>query len=346
MGPIRFPNLGFEISVGKEFKVFGFAIAFYGITMALAMISGALIAYAEAKRTRQKVDDYIDYTLFGILGGVIGARIYYVAFSWDQYKNNLLEIFNLRGGGIAIYGGVIGAVIVAIVFCKIKKMKFWKFADTAVLGLLLGQIIGRWGNFFNREAYGSFEYTFINAKYSFANVGIFKLFAMQIPVKDATVVTDTIIKTVDGIRYVEVVPTFLLEGTLNLILLALLIIFRDKKKFYGETFLRYLMGYGIIRFFVEGFRMDQLQFKGIAVSQVLGGVLFLGCLVFMIVKRIMLKGKPSQIDALPSKETKDEEVTSEENSNNESEDVSETSSEEEIIEDTNDSEITENNTDN
>ena len=154
MESIRFPHLGFEVFVNKSFNIFGLEIAFYGITMALGMICGALVAYHEAKRTGQSVDDYIDYTIFGIIFGIIGARLYYVAFEWDQYKNDLIQILNLRGGGLAIYGAVIGAVICAVVFCRIKKMSFWKFADTAVFGLITGQIIGRWGNFFNREEIG------------------------------------------------------------------------------------------------------------------------------------------------------------------------------------------------
>lgn len=284
MGIIRFPNLGFELLVGQSFKIFGFEIAYYGVVIAIAMLAGAAIAYYEAKRTGQSVDDYIDYTLFGIVGGVICARLYYVIFEWDSYKDNLLQIFNIRGGGLAIYGGVIGAVIAAIIFCKVKKIKFFKFADTAVLGLLLGQIIGRWGNFFNREAYGSYTNN---------------IFAMQIPVGDATVVNDNNLVISNGIEFVQVHPTFLYESVLNLLLLALIIIFRDKKKFYGETLLRYFMGYGLIRFFIEGLRSDQLQFHGVAVSQVLSAVLFVAALAVIIVMRFRLKGKPAMIDPIP-----------------------------------------------
>ena len=244
VGPIRFPHLGFEVLVNKSFTVFGFEIAYYGVIMALSMVCGALMAYHEAKRTGQKVDDYIDYTLFGIVGGIICARLYYVIFEWDYYSKNLTQIFNLRGGGLAIYGGIIGAVVVAVIFCKVKKMKFFKFTDTAVLGLITGQIIGRWGNFFNREAFGSYTDS---------------LFAMQIPVADIGTnvdVTDAMKVMINGVEYVQVQPTFLYESVLNLVLLILLLIFRDKKKFYGETFCRYLMGYGVIRFIVEGFRTD------------------------------------------------------------------------------------------
>ncbi len=288
MGTIRFPNLGFEVTVGREFSVFGFSIAYYGITMALSMICGAIVAYAEARRTGQKVDNYIDYTIFGILGGIVGARLYYVAFSWDQFKDNLWEIFNLRGGGLAIYGAVIGAAIVAIIFCRIKKMRFFQFADTAVLGLITGQIIGRWGNFFNREAFGSYTDG---------------LFAMQIPIGDVSLypIPDSIKVVVDGAQYVQVQPTFLYESVLNLLVLILLIIFRDKKKFYGETFCRYLMGYGVVRFIIEGFRTDQLQLFGVAVSQILSAVLFVAALAFVIVMRVRLRNKPAAIDPIPPK---------------------------------------------
>lgn len=297
MGPIQFPNLGFEIEVGKSFMLFGkLEIAYYGVTMALAMIFGAVVAYREAKRTGQKVDDYVDYTIFGIIGGVVGARLYYVAFKWDTYKDHLLEIFNLRGGGIAIYGAIIGAAAAAVIFCKIKKMNFWKFADTAVLGLITGQIIGRWGNFFNREAFGSFTDS---------------LFAMRIPLADASTgvlnpnALEAITVTVNGAPYVQVQPTFLYESALNLLLLLLLILFRDKKKFYGETFCRYLIGYGVIRFVLEGFRTDQLRIGEVAVSQILSAALAVAVFALAVVMRVRLKGKPAQIDPIPPKRKKD-----------------------------------------
>lgn len=314
VGPIRFPHLGFEVLVNKSFTVFGFEIAYYGVIMALSMVCGALMAYHEAKRTGQKVDDYIDYTLFGIVGGIICARLYYVIFEWDYYSKNLTQIFNLRGGGLAIYGGIIGAVIAAIIFCKVKKMKFFKFVDTAVLGLITGQIIGRWGNFFNREAFGSYTDG---------------LFAMQIPMTDIGTnvdVTDAMKVMIDGVQYVQVQPTFLYESVLNLVLLILLLIFRDKKKFYGETFCRYLMGYGVIRFIIEGFRTDQLKIGNVAVSQILSAVLFVAALVIVIVMRVRLKGKPSQLDPIPVKKSKKSAVDLDDEAEEEEEAMEEVSS--------------------
>ena len=287
VGPIRFPHLGFEVLVNKSFTVFGFEIAYYGVIMALSMVCGALMAYHEAKRTGQKVDDYIDYTLFGIVGGIICARLYYVIFEWDYYSKNLTQIFNLRGGGLAIYGGIIGAVVVAVIFCKVKKMKFFKFTDTAVLGLITGQIIGRWGNFFNREAFGSYTNS---------------LFAMQIPTNffiehgriDEIVsngLYDKATYVVSGneaATFIQVHPTFLYESMWNLVLLLLIIFFFTKrKKFDGELIAIYCIGYGIGRFLIEGLRTDSLMIgsTGIRVSQILALILAVFGTAFIIYKR-------------------------------------------------------------
>lgn len=290
MGKIRFPHLGLEFSVGNSFSIFGFEIAFYGIIIALGMIAGAFVAYRDAKKSGQNVDDYIDYTLFGIIGSIIGARIYYVAFEWDYYKENLSQIFNLRAGGLAIYGAIIGAVLVLVVYCKIKKKNIFQMLDTIVLGLVVGQIIGRWGNFFNREAYGGFTDG---------------LFAMQIPIKDATVVNSDMIVVVDGISHVQVQPTFLYESFFNLILFVILMIFKNKKKFYGENLCRYLFGYGVIRFFIEGMRTDQLLIMNVPVSQALSFVLAVGSLGVMITMHV-LKRKEKWLE-IPPVTTKAEE---------------------------------------
>ena len=141
---IAFPHLGITIGhLPKGITIGGFTIAFYGIIIACGMLAGLMLARWQAKRTGQEPDVYSDYAIWGIIFAIIGARLYYVAFSWDAYKNNLLQIFNTRGGGLAIYGGVIAAVLTAIIYCKKKKYSFFLFADTAVPGLVLGQIIGR-----------------------------------------------------------------------------------------------------------------------------------------------------------------------------------------------------------
>ena len=277
---IRFPHLGLTLNPGKSFTVLGIEIAYYGVIIALGMLAGALVAYREAKKTGQKVDDYIDFTLYTLIAAIIGARIYYVIFEWDYYSAHPLEIFNLRAGGLAIYGGVLASVLTLLIFTKVKKLKFWLMADTAVQGLIIGQIIGRWGNFFNREAFGGYTDS---------------LFAMQLPVSEAKGITQELIEhlvTIDGVSYVQVHPTFLYEGTWNLLLFIGICLYKRHKKFDGEIFAIYLMGYGVGRFIIEGLRTDQLVIKalgGIAASQVLSIILIVLAVAFVIYNRVQLK---------------------------------------------------------
>ena len=277
---IRFPHLGLTLNPGKSFTVFGIEIAYYGVIIALGMLAGALVAYREAKKTGQKVDDYIDFTLYTLIAAIIGARIYYVIFEWDYYSAHPLEIFNLRAGGLAIYGGVLASALTLFIFTKVKKLKFWLMADTAVQGLIIGQIIGRWGNFFNREAFGGYADS---------------LFAMQLPVSEAKGITQELIEhlvTIDGVSYVQVHPTFLYEGTWNLLLFIGICLYKRHKKFDGEIFAIYLMGYGVGRFIIEGLRTDQLVIKalgGIAASQVLSIILIVLAVAFVIYNRVQLK---------------------------------------------------------
>ena len=284
---IRFPHLGLTLNPGKSFTVFGIEIAYYGVIIALAMLTGALVAYREAKKTGQKVDDYIDFTLYTLIAAIIGARIYYVIFEWDYYSAHPLEIFNLRAGGLAIYGGVLASVLTLFIFTKVKKLKFWLMADTAVQGLIIGQIIGRWGNFFNREAFGSYTDS---------------LFAMQLPVSEAKGITQELIEhlvTIDGVSYVQVHPTFLYEGTWNLLLFIGICLYKRHKKFDGEIFAIYLMGYGVGRFIIESLRTDQLVIKalgGIAASQVLSIILIVLAAAFVIYNRVQLKKRTPVTD--------------------------------------------------
>ena len=275
---IRFPHLGIYLpNVGKTISVFGFDIAYYGITIAIAMIVGISIALHEAKRTGQNQDTYLDLLMLTMLTSVLGARIYYVIFSWDNYKDNLGEILNIRNGGLAIYGGIIAGVITVFIYSKIKKLKFLQIADTVCMGLAAGQIIGRWGNFFNREAFG--EYTN-------------NLLAMQLPVSavrenEITSAMWNHVVTIGGVEYIQVHPTFLYEGLWNFMVLLFLFWFRKRKKFEGELFFCYLAGYGSGRFWIESLRTDQLLLSGIhvPVSQMLSAVLVIVSLSVIICKR-------------------------------------------------------------
>ena len=265
MPEVWFPNLGIEIQKldNVAFNIFGLEVYWYGLIIGVGILSGLLLAVHEAKRTGQNPDDYMDFVLVAIVACVIGARLYYVAFSWDNYKDNLMSIFALREGGLAIYGGIITAVICAILFTRYKKMNFWLFADTAAPSLILGQIIGRWGNFFNREAFGGYTDG---------------LFAMRY-IKDQTynIAQSVLDKTVfvNGTEYIQVHPTFLYESLWNLGVLVILLILKRKKKFDGEIFGLYILGYALGRVWIEGLRTDQLLIgdTGIAVSQLLSGIL-------------------------------------------------------------------------
>lgn len=273
---INFPNLGIHLeNVGKTVTVFGFEIAYYGIIIGIGVLAGIIMAAFLAKKTGQDPDTYYDLALYAVVLSVIGARIYYVIFSWDSYKNDLLSIFNIRQGGLAIYGGVIAAIITVAVYGKIKKIPFGLLADTAGPGLILGQIIGRWGNFFNREAFG--DYTD-------------NLFAMQLPENAvrSSDLTRTMIENaeiIDGIRYIQVHPTFLYESLWNIGVLILMLLWIKHKKFDGQVFLIYLFGYGVGRFWIEGLRTDSLMFfgTGLRVSQMLAIVLAVSAIVINIV---------------------------------------------------------------
>ena len=275
---INFPNLGIYLDhVGKNISIFGFSIAYYGIVIVTGMMIAIWIAQREAKRTGQNPEQYLDLAMIGIAAGILGARIYYVIFAWDYYKDDLLSIFNIRQGGLAIYGGIIGACIAVVIYSRKKKQNFSLLMDTASMSIVFGQIMGRWGNFFNREAFGDYTNN---------------LFAMQLPVSAvrANEITQKMwdhVVTVNGVEYIQVHPTFLYESLWNVGVLLFLFWFRKRKKFNGEVFLMYLIGYGLGRIWIEGLRTDQLLLPvvGLPVSQLLSGCLVVGCSILVVWKR-------------------------------------------------------------
>ena len=275
---INFPNLGIYLDhVGKNISIFGFSIAYYGIVIVTGMMIAIWIAQREAKRTGQNPEQYLDLAMIGIAAVILGARIYYVIFAWDYYKDDLLSIFNIRQGGLAIYGGIIGACIAVVIYSRKKKQNFSLLMDTASMSIVFGQIMGRWGNFFNREAFGDYTNN---------------LFAMQLPVSAvrANEITQKMwdhVVTVNGVEYIQVHPTFLYESLWNVGVLLFLFWFRKRKKFNGEVFLMYLIGYGLGRIWIEGLRTDQLLLPvvGLPVSQLLSGCLVVGCTILVVWKR-------------------------------------------------------------
>lgn len=286
---ISFPNLGITLEhVGKSISVFGIEIAYYGIIIGSAILIGFWIAMAEAKRTGQNPEDYLDMGIVGVVLGIVGARLYYVVFSWEMYKDDPLQIFNLRAGGLAIYGGVIGAVIAVLACAKWKKLYAPQIFDTIAMALINGQMLGRWGNFFNREAFG--EYT--NS-----------LFAMRLPLDavrsgDVTELMREHVQIIDGVSYIQVHPTFLYESLWCCVVFCFLMFYRKHKKYEGELFLLYLLGYGLGRVWIEGLRTDQLIIPGVGlpVSQVLAGVLVIVTAVMLIILRKKYKKRDIQSD--------------------------------------------------
>lgn len=279
---IAFPNLNIYLeNVPKRFEIFGIEIALYGVIIGVGMLLSLLLIAQVAKKSGQSADFYWDMAIVTVIVGVVGARLYYVIFSWDSYKDNLLSILNLRQGGLAIYGGIIGGLLAIIAYTKYKKYKLPLALDTVVPGVILGQILGRWGNFFNREAFG--DYTD-------------GLFAMRLPVEAVrySEITGKMMEHMEeGVNYVQVHPTFLYESLWNVGILVLMLLLWKKKHFDGEVTLLYFAGYGIGRFFIESLRTDQLKLgtTGIAVSQMLGLTLFVTAVVMEIVVLVRIRKK-------------------------------------------------------
>ena len=283
---IWFPNLNIYFTRVPQvaFSIFGLDIYWYAIFIVTGITAAYLLGIWYVKKTGQRVEDYTDLLLLGIPLAVVGLRAYYLIFNWGRYSGQpiLSVIFNIRGGGLAIYGGIIGAILAGVIIAKVKKIPFTTIADVAAPSLLIGQVIGRFGNFFNREAFGGYTDG---------------LFAMRIQLDQARGVRPDLLETAvveyNGMQYLQVHPTFLYEAFFNLLLMIALLIYRPHKRFEGEIILMYMLGYGIIRFFVEGLRTDQLIFfgTGLPASQVMSVVFVVLSLALIIAGRVFKAGQ-------------------------------------------------------
>lgn len=276
MYDISFPNIGIYLrNIPTGITIFGFEIRFYGIVILLGFWLAYLLAVKEAKRTEQDPELYLDYLLAVIIPGILCARIYYILFQWDSFFlpgatawETFLRCINIRQGGLAIYGGLIGGVLVCILLARARKVSFFTMLDTIIIGVPLAQMLGRWGNFFNREAFGGYTDS---------------LFAMAIPLefyegngilsylRSTNVITDEMMaNVVDGCIWVH--PTFLYEGIWNLAIFIFLMLWRKHKRFSGEFIAIYMGAYGLGRFWIEALRTDSLMIgnSGLRVSQILG----------------------------------------------------------------------------
>lgn len=281
---VGFPHIGIEIdNLAKGFSIFGVRIAIYGIVISLAILTGYFVAQFQAKRTGQSNDLYLDFAIYLIIFSILGARIYYVIFSWDYYKNDLIQIFNLRAGGLAIYGGILAGFITTFIFAKVKKQSFLEMGDTVVAGLALGQAIGRWGNFFNREAFGKYTDSFFAMQLKTTEV------SQSVLAKNQEYLDN--LKTISGEKYIQVHPTFLYESIGSILIAILILLLTKKKKKNGQLLGIYMIGYGLLRFFIEGLRTDQLLLwnTNIAISQIVSIIAVIGGVVIETVLFIKIK---------------------------------------------------------
>lgn len=258
------------------FKIFGVPIYWYGIIIALAFLSAVLLALKSCRKFDLEPDNILDLVLFAAPAAIIGARLYYVIFSWDLYKNNLIDIFKVRDGGLAIYGGVIGALLAAWLYTKSKKISFLHLADFGAPYLVLGQAVGRWGNFVNQEAFG----TKTELVWRMNGNG-----------------PDAYLRKLPGSLDLSkwgVHPTFLYESLLDFAIFLFLLYYRKKKKAEGEVLFLYLILYGAGRFAIEGMRTDSLYLGSFRVSQLLSAILVVVFTALFILRRA---NKAKQDDA-------------------------------------------------
>lgn len=262
---IVFPKLGIDLHVNSTaFTIFRIDIQWYGVLITSAIIIAIIFALKNMKRVGLDPNRGIDAIIFGVIGGIVGARAYYVIWAWDKYKDNPAEIFNLRNGGLGFYGAFIGALLVGIIVAKIRKIRVLPLLDLVGIGLPFGQAVGRWGNFFNQEAFGG------NTDSVFGMTGgkIRQWISENAPNMDPDK---------------PVHPCFLYESCWCLLgLILCLILFYKFRKFDGQIFLTYIGWYGIGRAFIEGLRSDSLYMGNIKISQLLAIIFVVASVIFLI----------------------------------------------------------------
>lgn len=279
---VEFPGLGWSFNIPSEaFHIGSMSVKWYGIIIAFGFTLACIYGGRKAYKWKMSMDGMLDVLIYGTVLGIIGARLYYVAFHWYSYQDNLMDIFKIWEGGIAIYGGIIGALIGAAIACKKSKVDFRNLLDLGGLGLLIGQGIGRWGNFMNQEAFGTNTTT--------------ALFRMTSPKITETLLNEQQMLLEKGITvdpFAPVHPTFLYESLWCLLGFFILdYVLRKHRKFKGQIFLLYGIWYGMERMVVEGMRTDSLYIgsSNIRVSQLLSIIVVVAALAALIYNFVRFK---------------------------------------------------------
>nr|WP_330382049.1 prolipoprotein diacylglyceryl transferase [Thermotalea metallivorans] len=233
------------------FELFGLSIRWYGILISIGIVLGTLLAIYRARKENVHEEKILDLVLVAVPSAILGARLYYVIFNWSYYQGDIFKIINIREGGLAIHGGVLAGVLAGYFFCKHHRLEFWKMADIVAPSIILGQAIGRWGNYINQEAYG---------RPTDLPWGI----------------------VVDGVK---VHPTFLYESLWNFLVFGFLLWYDQRKKFQGELLILYGILYSIARFFIEGLRIDSLMIGPFRTAQLVSFAIIVGLGSILYVKR-------------------------------------------------------------
>ena len=282
---IQFPKLGWTFHIDPTaFSVGGIDIQWYGVIIVTGLILALLYVLPRMKRFGLDGDRAIDAIIGGVIGGIIGARVYYVLLRWDEYKGDLKAIFNTRNGGLAIYGGLIGAILVGLVICKVRKVKMLPMLDIVSLGFLIGQGIGRWGNFVNQECFGS------NTDWLLSMTGG----RIQNTIIEQTSLGGEM--NINGnatmMWNMGVHPCFFYESMGCLLGFLVLSFWSKRRKYDGQIFLMYLAWYGTVRFFIEGIRTDSLMAGSLKFSQMVSAVLVVASVIIQLVMLSKRKRDP------------------------------------------------------
>lgn len=288
---IQFPGLGWEFEINPTaFTVFGFSVQWYGLIIAFGLLLAVLYCFPRMKKFGIDPERAVDAVIGGVIGGIVGARLYFVAMKWENYKKDnfidtFLAVINTRKGGLAIYGGIIGAVIVGLIVCRIRKIKIFPMLDISAMGFLIGQGIGRWGNFVNQEAFG------INTDSVFGMTGG----RIQQVINNQMQIGGEMYE--NGLEMLwdkPVHPCFLYESVWCLLGFAVLAFYYKYRKYDGQIVLIYLAWYGAERAVVEGLRTDSLMIGNIRISQLVSVIILTASIILQIIISLRVKRDPER----------------------------------------------------